>query len=70
MPERECSVQRRNQKVIEEAPSSVMDEATRAKMGNQAILLAKSCGYFSTGTVEFLMDKHKDFFFLEMNTRL
>ena len=47
-----------------------MDEVTRKKMGEQAIQLAKSCGYFSTGTVEFLMDKHKDFFFLEMNTRL
>jgi len=70
MPERECSVQRRNQKVIEEAPSSAMDEATRAKMGRQAVELAKACGYQSTGTVEFLMDKNKDFYFLEMNTRL
>lgn len=70
MPERECSVQRRNQKVIEEAPSTAMDEYTRAKMGKQAIDLAKSCGYYSTGTVEFLMDINKDFYFLEMNTRL
>lgn len=70
MPERECSVQRRNQKVIEEAPSSYMDEATRRKMGEQAISLARICGYQSTGTVEFLIDKKKDFYFLEMNTRL
>lgn len=47
-----------------------MDEATRDRMGNQAIALARACGYQSTGTVEFLMDKHKDFYFLEMNTRL
>jgi len=70
LPERECSVQRRNQKVIEEAPSSAMDEATRYKMGTQSLQLAEACGYFSTGTVEFLMDKNKDFYFLEMNTRL
>jgi len=70
LPERECSVQRRNQKVIEEAPSTAMDPVTRAKMGNQSIALAKSCGYTTTGTVEFLMDKNKDFYFLEMNTRL
>jgi propionyl-CoA carboxylase alpha chain len=63
-------VQRRNQKVIEEAPSSAMDQETRHKMGTQALMLAKACGYFSTGTVEFLMDKKKDFYFLEMNTRL
>jgi len=70
LPERECSVQRRNQKVIEEAPSSAMDPATRKKMGDQAVALAKSCGYTTTGTVEFLMDPNKDFYFLEMNTRL
>lgn len=70
MPERECSVQRRNQKVIEEAPSSFLDQATRDKMGKQAIDLARACGYQSTGTVEFLIDKNKDFYFLEMNTRL
>ena len=70
MPERECSVQRRNQKVIEEAPSSFLDQATRDKMGTQAVSLARACGYQSTGTVEFLIDKNKDFYFLEMNTRL
>lgn len=70
LPERECSVQRRNQKVIEEAPSSAMDTVTRKKMGDQAVALAKSCGYTTTGTVEFLMDPNKDFYFLEMNTRL
>jgi propionyl-CoA carboxylase alpha chain len=70
LPERECSVQRRNQKVIEEAPCSIMDQATRDRMGSQAVSLARACGYQSTGTVEFLMDKHKDFYFLEMNTRL
>ena len=70
LPERECSVQRRNQKVIEEAPSPFMDPITREKMGTQALDLAKACGYYSTGTVEFLVDKNKDFYFLEMNTRL
>lgn len=70
LPERECSVQRRNQKVIEEAPSVAMDPATRKKMGDQAVALARSCDYHTTGTVEFLMDHKKDFYFLEMNTRL
>lgn len=70
LPERECSVQRRNQKVIEEAPSAAMDEITRKKMGDQAVALARSCDYHTTGTVEFLMDSNKDFYFLEMNTRL
>lgn len=70
LPERECSVQRRNQKVIEEAPSVVMDPETRHAMGTQACMMAKACGYYTTGTCEFLMDKHKKFYFLEMNTRL
>ncbi|KAF0754347.1 hypothetical protein AaE_005370 [Aphanomyces astaci] len=69
-PERECSIQRRNQKVIEEAPSMLLDEATRRAMGAQAVMLAKKVGYTSAGTVEFLCDKHKNFYFLEMNTRL
>ncbi|EQC26457.1 propionyl-CoA carboxylase alpha chain [Saprolegnia diclina VS20] len=69
-PERECSIQRRNQKVIEEAPSMLLDDATRLAMGEQAIMLAKKVGYTSAGTVEFLCDKHKNFYFLEMNTRL
>jgi len=68
--ERECSVQRRNQKVIEEAPSVFVDPETRAAMGAQALQLAKAVDYQSAGTVEFLMDKHKNFYFLEMNTRL
>lgn len=70
LPERECSVQRRNQKVIEEAPSVVMDPKTRHAMGSQACMMAKACGYYTTGTCEFLMDKYKKFYFLEMNTRL
>ncbi|EFC48611.1 predicted protein [Naegleria gruberi] len=70
LPERECSIQRRNQKVIEEAPSSVIDEATRKAMGEQAVALAKEVGYFSAGTVEMLIDSNKNFYFLEMNTRL
>jgi len=68
--ERECSIQRRNQKVIEEAPSPLLDAATRKKMGEQAVALAKSVGYDSAGTVEFVAGQDKSFYFLEMNTRL
>ncbi|MEP5631932.1 MAG: acetyl/propionyl/methylcrotonyl-CoA carboxylase subunit alpha [Tateyamaria sp.] len=68
--ERECSIQRRNQKVVEEAPSPFLDEATRKAMGEQAVALAKAVGYASAGTVEFIVDGAKDFYFLEMNTRL
>jgi propionyl-CoA carboxylase alpha chain len=68
--ERECSIQRRNQKVIEEAPSPFLDETTRAAMGAQAVALAKAVDYDSAGTVEFIVDKDRNFYFLEMNTRL
>ena len=68
--ERECSIQRRNQKVIEEAPSPFLDEATRKAMGEQSVALAKAVDYCSAGTVEFIVDGDRNFYFLEMNTRL
>lgn len=68
--ERECSIQRRHQKVIEEAPSPFLDEDTRRAMGEQAVALSKAVDYCSAGTVEFIVDKDKNFYFLEMNTRL
>ena len=68
--ERECSIQRRNQKVIEELPSPLLDAKTRAKMGEQAVALARAVGYDSAGTVEFVAGQDRSFYFLEMNTRL
>ncbi len=70
LAERECSIQRRNQKVIEEAPSPFLDEATRKAMGEEAVALAKAVDYCSAGTVEFIVDGDRNFYFLEMNTRL
>jgi acetyl-CoA carboxylase biotin carboxylase subunit len=68
--ERDCSIQRRNQKVIEECPSAVMTPSLRKKMGNAAVKLAKSVGYENAGTIEFLVDREKHFYFMEMNTRI
>lgn len=68
--ERECSIQRRHQKVVEESPSSILSPAVRKQMGEAAVMVAKSCNYTSTGTVEFLLDDKLNFYFLEMNTRL
>ena len=68
--ERECSIQRRYQKVVEEAPSPFIDNKTRIAMGEQAVALAKAVNYESAGTVEFIVDKNQKFYFLEMNTRL
>src|SRR5262249_19850715 len=68
--ERECSIQRRNQKIVEESPSPLLDAATRKRMGEQAIALAKAVGYDSAGTVEFVAGQDQSFYFLEMNTRL
>ncbi len=68
--ERECSIQRRNQKVIEELPSPLLDAATRERMGAQSVALAKAVGYDFAGTVEFVAGQDKSFYFLEMNTRL
>ncbi len=68
--ERECSIQRRHQKVVEEAPSSVLSAELRRKMGDAAVNVAKSCNYYNAGTVEFILDENLNFFFLEMNTRL
>ncbi len=68
--ERECSIQRRHQKVIEEAPSPFLDEATRARMGAESVALGQAVNYHSAGTVEFIVDKDKNFYFLEMNTRI
>ena len=68
--ERECSIQRRHQKLIEESPSVAVDAALRARMGEVAVAAARASGYYSAGTVEFLLDRHKNFYFLEVNTRL
>lgn len=68
--ERDCSIQRRHQKVVEEAPSGILTPEVREAMGKDAVRLAKQCGYYSTGTIEFIVDQHLNYYFLEMNTRL
>lgn len=68
--ERDCSMQRRNQKVLEECPSPVVDEGLRKRMGEAAVKAAKQCGYYNAGTIEFLVDSEKNFYFMEMNTRI
>lgn len=68
--ERDCSMQRRNQKVLEECPSPIVDEDLRRRMGEAAVTAAKQCGYYNAGTIEFLVDENRDFYFMEMNTRI
>lgn len=68
--ERDCSMQRRNQKVIEECPSPIVNDELRKKMGEAAVTAAKQCGYYNAGTIEFLVDENRDFYFMEMNTRI
>ena len=68
--ERDCSMQRRNQKVLEESPSPVVTPELRKKMGESAVIVAKQCGYYNAGTIEFLVDDDKNFYFMEMNTRI
>ena len=68
--DRECSIQRRHQKVVEEAPCAILDDELRAEMAKAAIAAARSCAYYGAGTIEFMVDKHRNFYFLEMNTRL
>ncbi len=68
--ERDCSMQRRNQKVLEECPSPIVDAQLRKKMGEAAVTAARECGYFNAGTIEFLVDENRDFYFMEMNTRI
>ncbi len=68
--ERDCSMQRRNQKILEECPSPIVNDDLRARMGNAAVTAAKQCGYYSAGTIEFLVDEKRDFYFMEMNTRI
>ena len=68
--ERDCSMQRRNQKVIEETPSAIMTPRLREKMGEAAVRAAKVCGYYNAGTIEFLVDENENFYFMEMNTRI